>query len=241
MANATGFSLCFQLYNSCELFSQAFIDACIDLTHGLFSDVWHASFMRYKHRFAYVIGFSMPEMPFSVLYRHRLVYMTGFPMPCADIFWLKRHRERPLFQIPMPEEKSTIRVHICLGFLYYRKKRLQIISAAFTAPPVGLEPTTLRLTAACSTDWAKEDHPFLLSYLQNYIYKTETFQHSAVCELFGCFHSEAVIHKCSASTHVLCSRLGQALDRLVTVSSIHCCTSTSVLSTSSSSRGLTSF
>ena len=34
---------------------------------------------------------------------------------------------------------------------------------------------------------------------------------------------------------------GQALDRLVTVSSIHCCTSTSVLSTWSSSRGLTSF
>ena len=32
---------------------------------------------------------------------------------------------------------------------------------------------------------------------------------------------------------------GHALDRLVTVSSIHCCTSTSVLSTSSSSRGLT--
>ena len=25
-------------------------------------------------------------------------------------------------------------------------------------PPVGLEPTTLRLTAACSTDWAKEDY-----------------------------------------------------------------------------------
>ena len=32
---------------------------------------------------------------------------------------------------------------------------------------------------------------------------------------------------------------GQALDRLVTVSSIHYCTSTSALSTSSSSRGLT--
>ena len=27
----------------------------------------------------------------------------------------------------------------------------------FLAPPVGLEPTTLRLTAACSTDWAKEE------------------------------------------------------------------------------------
>ena len=34
---------------------------------------------------------------------------------------------------------------------------------------------------------------------------------------------------------------GQALVLLVTVSSMHCCTSTSALSTSSSSRGLTSF
>ena len=34
---------------------------------------------------------------------------------------------------------------------------------------------------------------------------------------------------------------GQDLDRLVAVSSIHCCTSTPALSTSSSSRGLTSF
>ena len=31
------------------------------------------------------------------------------------------------------------------------------------APPVGLEPTTLRLTAACSTDWAIEE------YLRAYI------------------------------------------------------------------------
>ena len=28
----------------------------------------------------------------------------------------------------------------------------------FVAPPVGLEPTTLRLTAACSTDGAKEEY-----------------------------------------------------------------------------------
>ena len=33
----------------------------------------------------------------------------------------------------------------------------------FLAPPVGLEPTTLRLTAACSTDWAKEEY---VSYLE---------------------------------------------------------------------------
>ena len=37
------------------------------------------------------------------------------------------------------------------------------------------------------------------------------------------------------------SLFGQALDRLVTVSYTHCCASTSALSTSSSSRGLTSF
>ena len=44
-------------------------------------------------------------------------------------------------------------------------------------------------------------------------------------------------------SHILFPDLpsGHALDRLVTVSSMHCCTSTSALSTSSSSRGLTSF
>ena len=37
------------------------------------------------------------------------------------------------------------------------------------APPVGLEPTTTRLTAECSTDWAKEDYPEnIFLYLQNY-------------------------------------------------------------------------
>ena len=36
-------------------------------------------------------------------------------------------------------------------------------------------------------------------------------------------------------------RSGQALDRLVAVSSMHCCTSTSALSTLSSLRGLTAF
>ena len=37
----------------------------------------------------------------------------------------------------------------------------------FLAPQVGLEPTTLRLTAACSTDWAIEEYSvsYLLTYL----------------------------------------------------------------------------
>ena len=32
------------------------------------------------------------------------------------------------------------------------------LKASEMAPPVGLEPTTLRLTAACSTDWANEEY-----------------------------------------------------------------------------------
>ena len=36
------------------------------------------------------------------------------------------------------------------------------------APPVGLEPTTLRLTAACSTDWAMEE--YLNYHVTNILY-----------------------------------------------------------------------
>ena len=43
------------------------------------------------------------------------------------------------------------------------------------------------------------------------------------------------------SSFVKCSIIGYALDLLVTVSYVHYCTSTSVLSTSSSSRGLTTY
>ena len=97
---------------------------------------------------------------------------------------------------------------------------------------------------------------------------TET--HEQLCRLLtsASVHSEAPTHKpsglfrvlCSAndfgpssssgnSNISVCSRLpsplsslfGQALDRLVAVSSMHLCTSTSALSTSSSSRGLTPF
>ncbi len=37
-------------------------------------------------------------------------------------------------------------------------EHLENTSLSALAPPVGLEPTTLRLTAECSTDWAKEDY-----------------------------------------------------------------------------------
>ena len=61
------------------------------------------------------------------------------------------------------------------------------------------------------------DDSWLLLYLQNYI------------------------HVDISLRFILPAILGQALTRLVTVSSMHYCTSTSALSTSSSSRGFTSF
>ena len=36
-------------------------------------------------------------------------------------------------------------------------KKSRSVERDFLAPPVGLEPTTTRLTAECSTDWAKEE------------------------------------------------------------------------------------
>ena len=47
----------------------------------------------------------------------------------------------------------------CMSVFLKRKKlqKPRAFGAFSMAPPVGLEPTTLRLTAACSTDWAKEE------------------------------------------------------------------------------------
>ena len=70
------------------------------------------------------------------------------------------------------------------------------------APRVGLEPTTLRLTAECSTIELSR-----IIILDIYI---PSKLHTDSLNFFP---------------------FGQALDRLVTVSSIHCCTSTSALST----------
>ena len=80
-------------------------------------------------------------------------------------------------------------------------------------PRAGLEPATTRLTAECSTIELSRIISFPL-HPQNCI-----LPHPFSFSLF----------------------LGQALDRLVTVSSTCCHASTPALSTSSSSRGLTSF
>ena len=117
-------------------------------------------------------------------------------------------------------DDKTSFVNKIFHFLY------KFLRAFFTfrhkkAPPVGLEPTTLRLTAACSTDWAMEDHSLSLFSLH----------------VPSKLHTRNILLPTALRSTVP----GQTLDRLVTVSSIHYCTSTSALSTSSSSRGLTSF
>ena len=141
----------------------------------------------------------------------------------------------------------------------------------FVAPRVGLEPTTARLTAACSTDWAIEDYNkntvLSLDYVSGTFFSTfktaYSFLHpqSWTCSWYSgiiiafvpmlrCSCLFAVIHiwdsTPASSTplrgviHKLASLVfGQALDLLVTVSSMCYHTSTSALFTSSSSRGLT--
>ena len=109
------------------------------------------------------------------------------------------------------------------------------------APPVGLEPTTLRLTAACSTDWAMEDHSLSLFSLHvpSKLHTRNILLPTALRSTVPGQTLRKPIRELRSRFLPVCS--GYALDRLVTVSSIHYCTSTSALSTSSSSRGLTSF
>ena len=51
---------------------------------------------------------------------------------------------------------------IIAEYFFYKKKstssKISKMSTFTMAPPVWLEQTTLRLTAACSTDWAKEEY-----------------------------------------------------------------------------------
>ena len=113
------------------------------------------------------------------------------------------------------------------------QKNLQTIMFAgfLSTPRVGFEPTTLRLTAECSTAELSRITSYIIYIFSDF---TSIF--------FYFFHVPSKPH-----TNLIIPSifpflpLGYALDRLVTVSSVHCCTSTSALSTLSSSRGLTTF
>ena len=104
-----------------------------------------------------------------------------------------------------------------------KNKKSQTIVCDFLAPRVGFEPTTLRLTAECSTaDLSRNTYIIITSS-------------DHICKRFFTYlenHIQEIIHYLSTLS-------GHALDRLVAVSSMCYHTSTSALSTSSSSRGLT--
>ena len=100
--------------------------------------------------------------------------------------------------------------------------------SSLLAPRAGLEPATHGLTVRRSTDWSIEDYTInvqVFLYIQNY----------TLFLLSSCLFSSVIFRW----PYPVFS--GQALDLLVSVSSIRYRTSTSDLSTSSSSRGLTSF
>ena len=104
----------------------------------------------------------------------------------------------------------------------------------FSTPRVGFEPTTLRLTAECSTAELSRTTFIIINTLHIF------------CKCFFHFlYTLKTTYKFKSSLHpfflTLSYLLGYALDRLVSVSSMHYCTSTSDLSTSSSSRGLTTY
>ena len=94
-------------------------------------------------------------------------------------------------------------------------------SIMIETPRVGLEPTTTRLTAECST-----------IELSRIIYNKTTYLIRCLFTLFN------ILSKLHTDPIFL---FDQALDRLVTVSSMRCRTSTSALSTLYSPRGLTGY
>ena len=100
-----------------------------------------------------------------------------------------------------------------IQFLNNKKSANADVYGFYITPRVGLEPTTTRLTAECSTiELSRINKGIIIKYTFKISHRRESI-----------------------------SFPGQALDRLVAVSSMHCCTSTPALSTLCSSRGLTSF
>ena len=150
----------------------------------------------------------------------------------------------------------------CLNRLTMEPKDIFHIALYEKTPRVGLEPTTPRLTAECSTIELSRNMKVVPSkpHTVNTFFIRVSQTILAYSRSFGIrFASSSclLLRKC-LSANRLCPRMqafflhsrfrpaalklfGQAFDLLVTVSSIHYCTSTSALSTSSSSRGLIAF
>ena len=93
----------------------------------------------------------------------------------------------------------------------------------FRTPRVGFEPTTLRLTAECSTAELSRTTFIIINTLHIFC---KCFFHF-LCTLKTTYKFKSLLHPFFLTLSYL---LGYALDRLVTVSSVHYCTSTSALS-----------
>ena len=123
--------------------------------------------------------------------------------------------------------------------IYTKKTRKHRCLQAFPLTPrVGLEPTTPRLTAVCSTIELSRIilyifYPNFLSYI--HIKPLQINPQGFSIHLQNSIREEETTLFPSVPNTIT----GHALDRLVAVSSMRCRTSTPALSTSSSSRGLT--
>src|SRR5699024_8588064 len=99
---------------------------------------------------------------------------------------------------------------------------------------MGIEPTTSAVTGRRSNRLSHRAIK-IMSILRSYLLRTISLSHIFYFEVLDVpskHHTKPFLHS---------AFFGQSLDRLVTVSSMRCRTSTSALSTSSSSRGLTTF
>ena len=70
-------------------------------------------------------------------------------------FYLRKQRARACLKKAFRELQKTCRIHSFVSYrsiLSHSSQSFPCPSWHKKAPPVGLEPTTLRLTAACSTD-----------------------------------------------------------------------------------------
>ena len=102
------------------------------------------------------------------------------------------------------------------AFIFKYRKKTEIKSISVFNSPSWVRTNDPSVNSRMLCRWAIEDYP------------EDTYIPSKS-------HTAKSLPSCSSFSYLL----GYALDRLVTVSSVHYCTSTSVLSTLSSSRGLT--
>ena len=101
-------------------------------------------------------------------------------------------------------------------------------------PRVGLEPTTTRLTAECSTIELSRKISCFISDLRecNAFSKSYKAKCEEIIYSFKTEHWNLISYISNFHPAFLSKTFGQALDRLVNVSWTHCCAYTSFLSTS---------